>query len=100
MTAAGGTTTVRQISNSGNYTLYEIKNDSWDSGETFSITSAMAPISTSTKIIIVGAYNEDTANQESDGTLTVDYTLSTRTFGATESGASGDIIRVLFYAIQ
>ena len=103
MTAAGGNTTTKMINNCGSYTLWELKNDSWDSTETIAIpvTGEYAvPVAAESQIVIVGAVNETTEAQAADGTLTVSYDETSYTFTATESGAADDTIRILFYVIQ
>ena len=102
MTAAGGTTTTKMISNVGAYPLYEIKNSSWDSTETITIpvTGEYAlPIAAESQIIIVGALNETTEAQAADGTLTVSFDETNRRFTGTEAGAADDVLRILFYVV-
>ena len=103
MTAAGGTTTTKLLTNVGQYSLWELKNDSWDSDETIAIpvTGEYAvPIAAESQIVVIGALNETTEAQASRGTLTVAYDETTYTFTATESGATNDVLRILFYVIK
>lgn len=102
MTAAGGTTTCEIIDNCGQYPLYQISNSSWDSTETIVLPTSGtgSEIAAEAQIIIVGALNETTEAQAADGTLTVSYDETARTFTATESGAADDVLTILFRVKQ
>src|SRR3990167_3506645 len=100
MTAAGGTTTIKQVTNVGDYTLWELSNTEWSSDETVAISSITSPLNTSSNIMIVGASNEDLNHQISDGTITAAYAKATMTITVTDSGATDDVIRVFFYHIN
>ena len=98
MTDAGGTTTLKQIGNVGEFMLYEIKNTSWDSTETIPFDGpSNSPVTAEDKVIIIGALNETTEAQAADGTLTVAYDETAMHFTATESGAADDVIVIWFY---
>ena len=96
MTAAGGTTTLKRVHTEGEYTVYEISNSDCDSTETITIPTANAQITTSSKVMIVGAMNETTEKQHGDGTLVVAYAAASRAFTPTESGATEDVITIRF----
>ena len=98
-TEAGGTTTLKLVSNAGPFPLYMIKNDSIDTAEGVSLPST-APFTTSSKIVIVGALNADTESQLADGEMTIEYVAADKQFVLTESGASGDTVRILFHLVQ
>lgn len=96
MTEAGGTTTLELVSNEGQYSIYRIKNDSWDSTETITIPTTETQISTSSQVVVLGAHNQTTEAQAADGTLTVAYAKATRAFTATETSAASDVLEILF----
>jgi len=99
MAEAGGTTTANYITNVGSYSLYEVINDSVDDGETITLSLTATPeVTTSSKIVIVGVYNETTENQITS--CTASYAKSTRAFTFSEGSASDDVVRILFYVLQ
>jgi len=99
MTEAGGTTTVRHLANVGYYGLYEISNDSCDDAETITVPTTSVPeISTTSQVIVVGVLNETTENQMP--ACSASYSESGRQFTFHESGASSDVVDILFYVRQ
>lgn len=99
MTDAGGNNTMQRIGVEGEYTLWEIRNDSWDTGETLPVLTA-APISQITTVIPTGAVNRSTGQTLGGGVLTVLYDNNNRHFSATESGVSGSDLTIWFYAVN
>lgn len=99
MVEAGGTTTLKRIANVGEYELYEIKNDSWDSTETITIPTTATQIPAESKVVIIGATNETTESTMGDGVIVVAYNETTQAFSATEAGAASDVLRILFYVV-
>jgi hypothetical protein len=101
MVDAGGTTTLRQVGVVGQYTLWEISNDSWDSTETIPLDGpANSPIVAEDKVMIVGALNVTTEAQASGTALSVEYDETAMHFTATESGATADELKIWFYLLK
>jgi hypothetical protein len=97
MADAGGTTTLKQIMNVGEYTMYEISNDSVDSTETIPFDGpSNSPVKAEDQVIILGATNETTETQAADGTLTVAYDETNMHFTVTESNAADDTVTIVF----
>ena len=100
MTAAGGTTTLVQIANVGQYSLYKISNSEWDSTETIPFDGpANSPVKAEDQVIIIGALNETTEEQLSGTALSVAYDETAMDFTPTESGAADDVMTIWFYHI-
>lgn len=97
MADAGGTTTLKQVMNVGQYMMFEISNDSVDSGETIPFDGpSNSPVSAEDQVIILGGLNEDTEEAIGGGTATVAYDETNMHFTWTETGASDDTVTIVF----
>jgi len=100
MTDAGGTNTLKQISNVGEYTLWELRNDSVTDGETIPFDGpANSPVKAEDQVMVVGALAETGEAQAADGTLTPPYDETAMHFTVTLNGLSDTPVKIWFYHI-
>jgi hypothetical protein len=97
MADAGGTTTLKQIANVGEYMMYEITNTSVDTGETIPFDGpSNSPVKAEDQVIILGALNETTESQAAGGDITVEYDETDMHFTVTEGGIADDVVTIVF----
>lgn len=90
--------TLRQLTNVGEDMLYEIATTSASSTNTLTIPTVNTEITTSSVVKIVSVNN--TTDGTSQGDITTDYSDSSRQFTVTESGMSGDAVRIEFRVVN
>jgi len=97
MVDAGGTTTLVKLADVGQMMLFAITNDDVDSTETIPFDGpSNSPVQAEDQVFILGALNQTTEKQLGGAALTVEYDETAMHFTPTETGATADVITIVF----